>query len=424
MNHLEYSHDGKRLLWGKAIVANDGAYYQVQFSARDVRRERSGIHARVDIAINNVTLGYSTFNVERDEDRVRLANSVFKQYSKNGIAQDYPNEFVKKDLDLFCDGLWDEHVSDLMPEMMGGTLTPERPTFLLEPYIIEGGGTILFAPPGRGKSWSALLMAVAIDAGVSTSVWTVKQTPVLFLNLERSAQSLRNRLGAVNAALGLPRDRLIGILNARGKSLADIYEGCARWVAARETKGCVVMDSLSRAGVGDMNDNEVGNKTMDLLNALSPTWFAPAHPPRHDASHVFGSQMFDAAADVIVQVLSEQGDEGPLGIGLQVTKVNDFRPPPVQLLAYEFDDYGLSGIRRARPGEFPEVEAGRRGNLLAEMSEYLRDQDSAIGSATEMAKALRRNRSVIAETLNKRTDRFVFVRKQGRTALYGVVGRP
>lgn len=418
-----YVRDGKRLFWGREVITiKDGARYEVIFSARDIRRERTGIHARVDIQVNAVTLAYSTFNIERDEDRVRLANSAFTQYSRNGLADDYKKDFIKKDLDLFCDGLWEEHVSELMPEMMGGTLTPSRPTFLLEPYIIEGGGTILFAPPGRGKSWSALVMAVAIDAGITTSLWTVKQTPVLFVNLERSAPSLRDRLGAVNAALGLPRERPLGTINARGRSLTDVYEACERWVTEHAV-GCVILDSLSRAGVGDMNENLVGNRTMDLLNALVPTWFAPAHPPRKDPSHVFGSQMFDAAADVIVQVLSEQGETGPLGIGLQVTKVNDFRVPPMQLLAYEFDDYGLTSIRRARPGEFPEVEAGRKGNTIREMKEFILDQDGAIASGHEVAEALGKSRSLVSRLLRDRTEDFVFLRKQGRLSLYGVAGK-
>jgi hypothetical protein len=423
MAGLPYGREGGRLLFSRDIETKaEHRTYRVTFSGRDIRRERTGIHARVDIAVNGVTLAYSTFNVEKDEDRTRLANSAYKGYRDNGLAADYPGTFLKKDVDLFCDGLWDEQLKELMPEMVTGT-DPVPPTFLLEPYIIEGGGTILFAPPGRGKSYTALLMAVAIDAGVNTSVWKVKQAPVLFLNLERSAASFRARLGGVNTALGLPRERTLALLNARGKSLADVYSGCERWVAEHETS-CVVLDSLSRAGLGDMNDNKVGNKTIDLLNALTPTWFAPAHPPRNDATHVFGSQMFDAGADVIVQVIAEQPEEGPLGVGFQVTKVNDFRVPPMQVLAFEFDATGLTSIRRARPGEFPEVEHERKGGILTDIKEYLRDQEDGIGSATEIAEALGKNRSFIARILAARKEHFVFVRKEGKTSLYGIVGRP
>lgn len=403
-------------------MQEDGQRYMIMLAANNIRRERTGVHAQVVITINGVTLAYSNFNVEKDEERVRLANSTFKSYRDNGLAVDYPATFLKKDLDDFCYGLWDEHLSELMPESMEGG-EAQLPTFLLEPYVIEGGGTLLFAPPGRGKSWSALLMAVAIDAGVNTSVWKVQQAPVLFVNLERSRQSLLGRLGAVNEALGLPRRRSLDTFNARGRTLFDVYEGCERWIRDHGTK-CVVLDSLSRAGLGDMNDNQVGNRTMDMLNALAPTWVAPAHPPRKDASHVFGSQMYDAAADVIVQVLSEQGETGPLGIGLQVVKVNDFRQPPFHILAYEFDEYGVKAVRRARPGEFPEVEAGRKGNTVRDMREFILDQEGAVASGAQLAEALGRTRGLMSRLLRDRREDFVFVRKEGKTSFYGVVGRP
>jgi hypothetical protein len=38
---------------------------------------------------------------------------------------------------------------------------------------------------------------------------------------------------------------------------------------------------------------------------------------------MYGSVHFEAGADVIVQLLSEQLEDGTLGIGLQVTKNND-----------------------------------------------------------------------------------------------------
>mgnify|MGYP001573377695 CR=1 FL=1 len=100
---------------------------------------------------------------------------------------------------------------------------PERvlPTYILWPYIVREGGAVLCGPPGCGKGYIALLMAVSTDAGVST-IWPVQQARVLLVNLRRSDESLRQRLGNVNAALGLPRTRrLLGAARPRAPLRSD-----------------------------------------------------------------------------------------------------------------------------------------------------------------------------------------------------------
>jgi hypothetical protein len=314
---LDYVRDGKRVLYHKRLTTLvDGVVYVVQFSAQDVRRERAGIHARVDISINNVTLAYSTFNIEKDEDRVRLANSAFAQYEKNGVALDYPKPLVKKDLDVFCDGLWDETLAVSMPERMAGAVGRTPPGFLLRPYVLDDGGTLIFAPPGQGKSYSVMLMAVSLDAGLST-LWPVQQTPVLFVNLERSRVRVADRLGNVNEVLGLPRARPLHMLNARGRGFLDVLESLERYIA-QERIGCLFLDSVSRAGMGDLNENQSANRIIDALNRLGISWLAIGHTPRSDATHLYGSVHFDAGADVVVRQISQQaGFDQPLGIGLR-----------------------------------------------------------------------------------------------------------
>ena len=49
----------------------------VRIEARDTRQERTGVHARVTITEGGNLLAWTAFNVERDEDRVRLANSAY-----------------------------------------------------------------------------------------------------------------------------------------------------------------------------------------------------------------------------------------------------------------------------------------------------------------------------------------------------------
>jgi hypothetical protein len=330
--------------------------HALSFRAEQIRGERTGTHARVTLSCNDAILAWSNFNIERDEDRLRLANSAFKHL--NGLSAAYPAINLKADLDQFCAGLWDAHVAGTMPAPMSGSAVSIPPRFLLYPFVLQEGGTIIFAPPGRGKSYTLMLMAVCMDAGLEKLWHPVKETKVLFVNLERGARSVADRLGNINQALGLSRTRPLHTLNARGKSLADVAAAAERYIDQHQI-GCVFVDSISRAGAGDLNANENVNRIIDVLNRMCPSWVGLAHTPRSDESHLYGGVHFEAGADVVVRLLSEQDEDGPLGIGLDITKQNDVGRVPMWTAALEFSDSGLSLVRRARPGEFTEVEAGK-----------------------------------------------------------------
>ena len=140
-------------------------------AAQNVRREPTGIHGKLAIRMNNVTLAWSTFNLERDEDRVRLVNSAYGHLdpTANGLdIKEFPKNVLKHATDLFVAGLWAEVVASSKGELLEGD--PDHPpaTLILGDYIIDQGGHIAFAPPGRGKSYNLTLMAVSLDAGVET----------------------------------------------------------------------------------------------------------------------------------------------------------------------------------------------------------------------------------------------------------------
>ena len=114
--------------------------------------------------------------------------------------------------------------------------------------------------------------------------------------------------------------------------------------------------------------------------------------------------------------MAQRLGDGTLGLGLQVTKANDFATPPLHKLAMEFDQYGLSGVREPRQHEFPELEAGRRLTLAQEIEEYLLGVGEASGS--EIADELGKNRSSVASTLSQATQ--FNRRRDGHAVLYSV----
>ena len=367
---------------------------QFTFSAESIRQERTGVHARVSILLDDQVLSYDLFNVERDRERVHLAKSAWGRLGEV-VKKAYPLSEIRLDLDDFCGRLWSAWLSRYRAEMMGGDPDIGPPSFLLEPYVPEGAGAIVYSPPGAGKSYVGLLQAVSIDAGCST-IWPVKQVPTLFINLERGTLSLKRRIGLVNLALGLEQQRPLLFLNARGRSLVSVMEAVREDIREYKVE-MIVLDSLSRAGLGSLTEDTAANAAMDALNALCPTWLALAHTPRADPTHIFGSQMFDAAIDVGVQLLSQRLNDGTLGIGLQVTKSNDTAIPPLEKLALEFDQYGLSAVRQAKTHEFPELTAGRKVSMTEEVEQHLLDVGQA--TATEIALETGHQRAKISSVL-------------------------
>jgi hypothetical protein len=409
----------------KVQTAGD-AQVQLVFRASNMRLEKTGFHARVEISANGTPIAFNTFNVERDGDRVTLANSAYRQLSPSGelrgegsVLPGYPSKFLKNDLDRFCGGLQDAHLASLSPGWMAGSLERREPPFLVRPYLLDEGGTILFAAPGLGKSYILWLLAVCLDAGLNT-LWPIpRAVRVLVVNLERSQRSVEDRLGNINQVLGQNRARPIQTLNARGRHLEALAPTIQRYV---ENEGIevVLLDSLSRAGRGSLNDDEVMNAHCDTLNSFEAAWLALAHSPRGDATHAFGSQMQDAAADLMVRLTSQSRMNGTMGIALEVPKKNDVGPQPLWIGCLSFDHMGLTGVRRARAGEFAELEGNGEAALPAE--ERVKRYLIRVGprSATAVAKDLDIGRSSVSVLFNS-AGVFTAVGKEGKEVLYDVV---
>ena len=158
-------------------------------------------------------------------------------------------------------------------------------------------------------------------------------------------------------------------MTARGRSLAGVQEAVKATIE-RHDVGLLVLDSISRGGFGNLIENEVGNGIVDALSSLCPTWLAIGHSPRADATHVYGSVMYDAGADIMVQVLSEQRPK-ELGLGLRITKANDIGKQPMKAIGLEFDDFGLSRIRKAYESQYPELTKGEDQSDADQIMTYL-----------------------------------------------------
>src|SRR3990167_8267614 len=113
---------------------------ELRIAARDIRREHTGVHANVSISLNWVSLAWTNFNIERDEDRVRLSNSTYAHLDPKANALDiaeFSKTTMKHALDLFCFGLWEEHVTAQIGGLMPGNPNLKPAQVLLGNYLLK-----------------------------------------------------------------------------------------------------------------------------------------------------------------------------------------------------------------------------------------------------------------------------------------------
>tara|TARA_Y100000310_G_scaffold343427_1_gene450992 strand:- start:199 stop:1446 length:1248 start_codon:yes stop_codon:yes gene_type:complete len=385
----------------------------VRFSATRIARQRTGIHANVIIAQGRNNLAWSVLNVERETDRTRLGNSAHRMLP-DALKADYSKERLGADLHDFCLALWPAYNAQFTASLVEGEPDGEA-SWYCPPLVMEGAGSIVFAPGGSGKSHLAQTVAVSINSGIGNLWYPIRSAPVLYINLERNHQSMRVRLSRINQAMGLSQREPLLMLTARGKSLDNIYEGARASIKEHEVE-VVVLDSISRTRAGDLNENSPANQIVDMLNDLCPTWLAIGHTPAADAGKLFGSVMFTNGCDIAVKLTSQTVEE-TLGIGLEIVKANDTPRGQKEYLAFSFNGTGLAGIRKAQKGEFADLEADRPVTRRELIKTFIFDNG---GKATpaEMAEALDLDRANLYQIL--RSDDFVKLAREGKEQPYGV----
>lgn len=396
----------------------------ISFFAENVRRENTGLHATVYMIYRDVmeaepkVIGYDTFNLQRADPRNKLCRDAYKQVG-NIFKAEYSQLAMQNDFTMFCIGLEEAMLSNSNAEELDGNEDPQAPPYILNPYVIESAGTILYGPPGRGKSYMAILMAISIDAG-HNGFWPIRQKKAMFVNLERSRASVRDRIGMINRRLGLDPRRPLLTLNARGKSLVEVKSRC-HYAVMKKNVEIMILDSISRTGYGALNEDKTANTIIDTLSSICQSWIGIAHTPRADETHVFGSMHFEGGMDVGVQMLS-QAEDTKLGVGLKITKNNYgklIREPDI--IAFEFGDYLLVDIRRAEAGEFAEIEASRERGMLGRIRDYISDMDTKKASAGEIAEALEMDRSRVSRILKNEKHFVNLGRTEGdRKIYYGI----
>ena len=346
---------------------------QLQINGRisfwNIRNERTGIHAMVVISVDGRVVMSDLFNIGRATDRDKLVRFTEKNLTD---VESAAWESLGNNLMTACVWIITSWEASTVQSSVA-EIEPEQSSFPIYPYIIRDGGSILFAPPGSGKSY--LLQTMAITTAVGRSgLWEQEQAPVVYINLERSMQSVERREFAIRRALGINGPTGVRYIHARGRSLSGIAPHVHQII--EQQPGTVVMlDSLSRTGIGSLNEDQTANKFVDTMNGVG-TWIAIGHTPRADSDHVYGSQHFDAGQDIGIKVSSERKDN-LLGVALRVTKANDIPPVPLKILVFQFreDGHGLENIGLADHHLFPTLLADKKLSAIESLIAFMGDEE-------------------------------------------------
>ena len=339
---------------------------EVVFRAQEIRKERTGVHAKVTLGTQGVPLAVDTFNVTRDPDRVKLANKFrdrlaakFDKAALTALDEAYPKVELELDLMVFCDGLWDAFIGDESGGRVEGDENPSAPPWVIPGLVLEGSTMIWHGAAGDGKSTLMRLAAQSLQHGVGEVIPIRHQAPVVYVDAEEPPDERRRQLGNINGALMLDRTASMYIVDARALSITDLAPRLER--AVRETGAeHVFIDSLSRmAGGMNLNDNATATLLIDSLSAIpaSITWVG--HSGHEHADRMAGSRHFTNAARLMVAVDSRISDHGrnpelTRGIRARIKKGNGTVPTETLYWTLEYHpQYGLQAAKMATPEEWP-----------------------------------------------------------------------
>jgi hypothetical protein len=186
------------------------------------------------------------------------------------------------------------------------------------PQLLPTGLAILAGKPKLGKSWLALQVALAVATGGVAFNETVEQGPICYLALEDPPRRLKKRMVRQNWTTGTARADFM-TLGSFAWQIGDLCNGGGDRLARQiETAGykLIVIDTLSRAIIGDQNDVERMTRALsplqEMAHDLNCVVLMVDHHRKGGASadaigDIMGSTAKGAMADCIWGLYRERG---------------------------------------------------------------------------------------------------------------------
>ena len=392
-----------------------GTSESIRINLDDVRRERTGIHGRIIFFANDICIQFDNINIEKGDQRGKFCRDVVKNLNES-ITSQYNEKAITHDVNTLCQVMISWESNSLSVKYVGVDEYPEPLSFPMYPFVLDKAGTILFAPAGTGKSYVGLIMAACIANNLK-SPFVTTQRPVIYVNLERGENTFTVRDRAVRNALGLPGASNIGYLHARGRAFKTIARKLERVTASRPDT-VIILDSISRTGLGTLLDDSNANYFTDTMNSLGLTWVGIGHTPRETDKHVFGSSHFTNGCDIEVRLVGSEKNH-TLNLLLETVKANDGRKNLKAGLALDFGPEpqdGLIGIRRLSEDDPELVE--QSVDAQYKVAHAIKELGGT-ATPTQIAEELDAQLPNVSRILNK-SNQFVHLESSGTKKLYGL----
>ena len=188
---------------------------------------------------------------------------------------------------------------------------------------------IMYGPPGCGKTFIALSMALEIANARDWLGRCVRKADVLYIAAE-GVLGLKLRTAAYRERNGAIGDNLRFLAEAPNLlKTEDLEELGGTLQAAGFKPGLIVVDTLARVTTGaDENNARDMGAAVEALDALKSHYDAAVlvlHHTTKNGGSERGSSALRGAADVMIQCSKEEAADGP-AVALECTKMKDDEP--------------------------------------------------------------------------------------------------
>jgi KaiC/GvpD/RAD55 family RecA-like ATPase len=220
------------------------------------------------------------------------------------------------------------------------------PTWLIDGIMPAGGLVGLYGPPGVGKSFVAIDLAMTVSTGLQwLGTYDVERGPVVYVSAEGGAGIGKRVLAWLHSKSEDPKRANVAWLiesipiNADNEQMAVLLNRIVD--EAQVQPALVVVDTLARCFDGNENEQEDMGRFVagvDILRSELKTTVLVVHHTRLGGDRERGNTAFRGAADTMMKI---EADEGSPYFVLQCNKQKDdeeFKEIPLERVKIEGTD--------------------------------------------------------------------------------------
>jgi DNA-binding transcriptional ArsR family regulator len=201
---------------------------------------------------------------------------------------------------------------DIILHSIADVLSWPDPKWLIDSILTEASFSVLYGPPGVGKSFIALGWAHAIAANTSWLDWEVNGGGCVVYIAAEGVGGLKKRIRALQDYEGYSPDLPVFFINKPVNFLesGDVQGLIEAWEAKGVKPSLVVVDTLARCFVGGEENSakDMGqfNHGVESIRRDTGAAVAVVHHTGKDPSHgARGSSALLAAADTMIEVVDQ-----------------------------------------------------------------------------------------------------------------------